>query len=191
MAPNGSARAVIVLTLRFVDELCGCEIPNQQKNAAHVNRKHFPPGGGQPKENCGRQHEIGENQNQIGLQVGNGVVWSQPALVKPREAHTNVSADAYAGEDQNLHHESAEKPSSQIVELGDRRGVEEVADVAIRILVGRLSGDGAGYDDAEEGDVHGDHVQRVRGIQPDLTAGAEVHRGAGNRSSRHAGEQNA
>jgi hypothetical protein len=125
------------------------------------------------------------------LQVGKGVVWPQPRLIKPRKAHANVGADAHAGENQNLHHQSAEKSANQIIELGDRRGIEEIANVAVRVLVGRLSSDGARYDDAQERDVHGDHVQSVRGIQPDLAARAEVYRSAGNRPSRHAGEQNA
>ena len=159
------------------------EISDQQDSAGGIDRKHLPSQSSQSKKDGGDEDQIGDDQDEVGLEIGRDVLRSDARWVDGGEMCRDPRAQADAGEDDQLDGQGAQVSSSQIVKLGDGSGVEERGAVVVHVLIGSLSSDGGGDDNAEERYEADNVVQGKRRVHqnfaasPKIDAGlAELHR---------------
>jgi hypothetical protein len=170
-------------------ELACSEVTDQQHHAPRIDGKHFPSHRRQREEDRGGQNQVGKDQGEIRLKIGESILRPHARGIQPRHEGADPRSQSHAGEDGQLHRERAQKSAREIVKLGDRSRVEKCRGIAVHVLVGRLPGQRCGHDHAKETDVHDDHVQRERRRDQHLVSGAKVDGRFSKRPARHEHEQ--
>ena len=112
--------------------------------------------------------------------------WPETGWINPVGVQAHPSAQRHCRKNKKYGGKRAQEPASQVVELADRRRVEECRAVIVNVLIGCLPGHGSRNDHSKQADVGDHNGNGKRRVEQDLATGSEVHSGSGESSS---GEQ--
>jgi hypothetical protein len=159
--------------LQPVGDLAREHVPHEQRDPAHVGGQRLPSQHRHGEEDRRGEHQVGQQEQQIWLQVRGRAERPEHLLREVRHERPQQQPQRNRRHQHRVHQERTQKPPAQIVQTSDGRGVEERVHARLHVPKRRVAEEPRRHQGAEDPEHRGDDRHDLRRVRVHVPA---VHR---------------